>query len=327
MRSEANELMPAVEETLRIGREAHVHAEIYHFKAAGQANWPKMATAIARIEQARKDGLSVGACMYSYEAAATGLEASMPRWIQEGGHEAWIKRLKDPALRARAIAEMKAPPQGWENMARLAGSPDRVKLVGFKNKALKPLTGKTLAEVAAMRGVSPEDAIIDLVIEDDSRVETVYFLMSEDNIELGLRQPWVSLCSDSEATAPEGVFLMSSTHPRTYGNFARFLGHYVRDKHVTTLPDAIRRLTRLPAETWKLSKRGCIDAGCFADVVVFDPARIAEHATYDQPMQFATGVRDVFVNGVAVVTDGKHTGAKPGRVVRGPGYAPQLTGM
>jgi N-acyl-D-amino-acid deacylase len=218
------------------------------------------------------------------------------------------------------IADIRSPPAGEENLFRTAGSPDRVKFVGFKNPALKPLTGKTLAQVMSMRGTSAEDTMVDLVIEDQSRVQTVYFLMSEDNVKLGLAQPWVSLGSDAEALAPEGVFLKSSTHPRAYGNFARLLGRYVRDEHVLTLPDAIHRLTGLPAGNWKLKERGCLAAGCYADVVVFDPATIADRATFDEPQQYAVGVEHVLVNGVPVIRNGEHTGAKPGRVVRGPGY-------
>ncbi len=320
MRSEANRLLEAVDELVTIAREAGVRAEAYHLKAAGEANWPKMAQAIARIDAARAAGLAVGANMYTYPAGATGLNAAMPPWVQEGGQQAWFARLRDPATRAKVVAEMRTPSDDWENLYRLAGSPDRVKFIGFKNEKLKPLTGKTLAEVMAMRGSSAEDTMVDLVLEDDSRVDTAYFLMSEDNVKLGIAQPWVSFGSDAEASAPEGVFLRSSTHPRAYGNFARLLGHYARDERVLTLEDAIRRLTRLPAENWKLEHRGCLDPDCYADLVVFDPATIADHATFDRPMQYATGIDHVFVNGVQVLRDGEHTGAKPGRVVRGPGY-------
>lgn len=320
MRSEANRLLEALDETIAIARSTGQRAEAYHLKAAGERNWPKMAQAIAKIEAARAEGLAVSANMYAYTAGATGLDAAMPPWVQEGGHEAWVKRLKDPAVRARVIREMKTPGDEWENLYLLAGSPERVQFGGFKNEKLKPLTGKTLAYVAKLRGTSPEDTIIDLVIEDDSRVGTAYFLMSEPNVELGLKQPWVSLGSDAESTAPEGVFLKSSEHPRAYGNFARYLGHYVRDRQLMPLQEAIRRITRLPAENWKLRDRGCLDPGCHADIVVFDPATIADHATFEQPKQYATGVSDVFVNGVQVLRGGEHTGAKPGRVVRGPGW-------
>ncbi|HEY0660476.1 MAG TPA: D-aminoacylase [Lysobacter sp.] len=320
MRSEADRFLEALDETIAIGRASGQHAEAYHLKAAGEANWPKMAQAIERINAARLAGVDIGANMYAYVAGATGLDAAMPPWVQEGGREAWIRRLKDPANRARVLREMRAPSGDWENLYRLAGSPERVKFIGFRSEKLKPLTGKTLAQVSAQRGTSPEDTIIDLVIEDESRVDTAYFLMSEANVELGLAQPWVSLGSDAESSAPEGVFLKSSTHPRAYGNFARFLGHYVRDRQLMPLEEAIRRITRLPAKNWKLRDRGCLDRGCHADLVVFDPATIRDHATFEQPMQYATGVRDLFVNGVQVLRDGEHTGAKPGRVVRGPGW-------
>lgn len=320
LRSEADRFLEALDELIGIARETGVRAEVYHLKAAGRHNWPKMAQAIARIEAARAEGLAVSANMYTYVAGATGLDAAMPPWVQEGGLEAWIARLKDPAQRAKTIEAMRTPSPLWENLYRMAGSPDRVKFIGFRNPALKPLTGKTLAEVMAMRGTDAENTIVDLVIEDGSRVDTAYFLMSEDNVELGIRQPWVSFGSDAEASAPEGVFLLSSTHPRAYGNFARLLGHYVRERKVIALEEAIRRLTRLPAENWKLTGRGCLDAGCYADLVVFDPATITDHATFDAPQRFATGVRDVFVNGVPVLRDGEPTGALPGRVVRGPGW-------
>ncbi|HET6602848.1 MAG TPA: amidohydrolase family protein [Xanthomonadaceae bacterium] len=322
MRSEGERLLEAVEETVRIAREAGVRAEIYHLKAAGENNWPKMAQAIARIDAARADGVDIGADMYAYTAGATGLYAAMPPWVQEGGHDAWVARLKDPAIRARVLREMRTPSDEWENLYLAAGSPERVLFIGFRNERLKPLTGKSLAEVAAMRGTTPEDTIIDLVIEDDSRVDTAYFLMSEENVRLGIRQPWVSFGSDAEASAPEGVFLKSSTHPRAYGNFARLLGHYARDEGLMTQAEAISRVTRLPARNWKLEGRGCLDPGCYADLVVFDPDTIIDRATFARPQQFATGVREVFVNGVQALAGGEPTGALPGRVVRGPGWQP-----
>jgi N-acyl-D-amino-acid deacylase len=320
MRSEANRLLEATDELIGIARDAKVHGEIYHMKAAGQANWPKMAEVIARVDAARAAGVSISANMYTYVAGATGLDAAMPPWVQEGGLDAWVKRLQDPAIRSRVIAEMRTPTDAWENLGMMAGSPERVKFIGFKTDKLKPLTGMTLAQVMKQRGTSAEDTMIDLVIEDHTRIETAYFLMSEDNVKLGIKQSWVAFGSDAESSAPEGVFLKSSTHPRAYGNFARLLGRYVRNEKVITLPEAIRRLTRLPADNWKLKERGCLDAGCYADLVVFDPAKIQDHATFEKPMQYATGVRDVFVNGVQVVKNGKHTGATPGRVVRGPGW-------
>jgi N-acyl-D-amino-acid deacylase len=258
--------------------------------------------------------------MYNYTAGATGLDAAMPTWVQSGGLEAWIKRMKDPAVRARLVQEMRTPSNDWENLLLLAGSPDRVLLIAFKNPKLKPLTGKTLAEVAKMRGKSPEETAMDLVIEDDSRVGTVYFLMSEDNVKRQTALPWMSFGSDEQSEAPEGVFLKSSSHPRAYGNVARLLGHYVRDEKTTSLADAIRRLTSLPATNLGIRNRGSLQRGYYADVVVFDPAAIQDHATFEKPKQLATGVDDVFVNGVQVLRNGKHTGAKPGRFVRGPGW-------
>ncbi|HEV8693600.1 MAG TPA: amidohydrolase family protein [Lysobacter sp.] len=321
MRSEANDLDAALDETIGIARVTGQHTEVYHLKAAGGKNWPKMVQAIAKIDAARVRGIDMAANMYAYPAGATGLSASLPPWVQDGGHKAMIARLKDPKTRARVLAEMKDPNADWENLRLQAGSAERVLFIGFKSDRLKPLTGKTLAQVAAQRDTSVEDTVIDLIVEDDSRVETAYFLMSEENVELGLRQPWVSLGSDAESSAPEGVFLKSSTHPRAYGNFARFLGHYVRERQLIPLPEAIRRITRLPAQNWKLRDRGCLDPGCHADLVVFDPDTIIDRSTFEQPMALATGVSDVFVNGVQVLRDGEHTGAKPGRVVRGPGWS------
>jgi len=320
MRSEGDRLLEALDELILIARSANVHAEAYHLKAAGEKNWPKMRQAITRIEAARKEGLSISANMYAYTAGATGLDAAMPPWVQEGGLDAWVERLKQPAIRERVIREMREPAPDWESLYLAAASPERVLLIGFKSDKLKPLTGKTLGAVAKMRGKSPEETALDLVIEDHTRVSTAYFLMSEDNVKLGLSQPWVSLGSDEGAPATEGVFLKSNAHPRAYGNFARFLGRYVRDEKVTTLQDAIRRLARLPAENFKLKDRGCLDRGCYADIVIFDPAKIADHATFDKPHQYATGVAHVFVNGVQVLRDGEHTGATPGQVVRGPGW-------
>ena len=320
MRSEADRFLEALDETIAIARATGQRAEAYHLKAAGEKNWPKMAQAIAKIDEAREQGVSVSANMYAYTAGATGLTAGLPPWVQAGGHEAMIARLKDPAIRKRVIAEMKDPDVDWENIRMLAGSDDRVLLIEFKNGKLKPLLGKSLAEVAKARGKSGEETLIDLVVEDDSRVGAAFFMMSEENVELGLKQPWTSLGSDAESSAPEGVFLKSSTHPRAYGNVARFLGHYVRDRKLMPLEEGIHRLTGLPARNWKLKDRGCLRPGCFADIVIFDPAAISDHSTYDNPQQYATGVEGVFVNGVQVLRDGEHTGAKPGRVVRGPGW-------
>ena len=315
IRSEAERFLESLEEHLHIAREAACRAEVYHLKASGRENWPKMDQAIARIEAARAEGLPVTADMYTYPACSTGLDASMPAWVQEGGHRAWIERLRDPALRDRLRREIAAPGDTWENTYYNAGTAENVILVGFKNEALKPLTGKTLAEVAAMRGQSPEDAIIDLVVEDDSRVGTVYRTMSEDNVRKQVALPWVSFGSDSGSMAPEGVFLKASTHPRAYGTFARVLGKYVRDEGVLPLELAIYKMAGLPADSLRLTRRGRLLPGHFADVVVFDPATVQDHATFAQPQQYATGVQHVLVNGAPVLRDGEHTGATPGRVI------------
>jgi N-acyl-D-amino-acid deacylase len=319
MRSEGGRLLEAIDELIQIAREANVPAEIYHFKAAGKPNWGKTDAAIAKVEAARRAGLRITADIYTYPAGATGLNATMPPWVQEGGYDQWVARLKDPAIRARVKREMTTDTTEWENFFVGAG-PDGILLNGFKSEALKPLTGKRLSEVAAMRGTSPEDTAIDLVIEDGSRVEAVFFLMSEDNLRKKLRLPWVSFASDSGSLAPEGVFLRSNPHPRAYGNFARWLGRYVRDEKLVPLEEAIRRLTSLPADNLGIKERGRLTEGAFADIVIFDPASVQDHATFEKPHQYATGVKHVFVNGIQVLKDGEHTGATPGRVVRGPGY-------
>jgi len=323
MRSEGSRLIEALDETLEIARQSGASTEIYHLKAAGKDNWDKMDAVIQKIDSARNEGMKITADMYNYSAAATGLDAIMPPWVQEGGYNDWAKRLKDPAIRARVKREMDTPTKEWENFYIAAGSPEKILLVGFKNEKLKPLTGKTLAEVAAMRGTPPEETAMDLVIEDGSRVSTVYFLMSEENIRKQIALPWVSFCSDAASLAPEGVFLKSSTHPRAYGNFARLLGKYVRDEKATTLQDAVRKLSFLPATNLKIERRGSLKKGNYADIVVFDPATIQDYATFEKPQQYSTGMVHVFVNGVQVLKDGEHTGAKPGRVVRGPGWKGQ----
>jgi N-acyl-D-amino-acid deacylase len=320
MRSEGNKVLEATDELIQISRDSGAPAQIYHFKQAGQANWPKIDPMIAKVNAARAAGLKVSANMYTYTAGATGLDAAMPTWVQSGGLEAWIARMKDPQVRARVIHEMKTPSNEWENLLLLAGSPQNVLLVSFKNPKLKYLTGKTLAEVAKMRGKSPEETAIELVSEDDSRVGTIYFLMSDANLKREVGVPWMAFGSDEASPAPEGVFLKSRSHPRAYGNVARLLGHYVRDEHATTLQDAIRRLTSFPAANIGIRQRGWLRPGYYADVVVFDPRTIQDHATYEKPDQLATGVDDVFINGVQVLKDGKHTGAKPGRFVHGPGW-------
>lgn len=319
MRSEGNRLVEAVDELIRISREAKIPAEIYHLKAAGKENWNKMDTVIAMVEKARGEGLKITADMYNYPAGATGLDAAMPPWVLDGGYGEAFKRLKDPAIRRKIAHAISTPSKDWENLYLAAGSPDRVLLVEFKSEALKPLTGKTLAEVAKRRGQSVPDTIMNLVLEDRSRVGTVYFMMSEDNIRKQIRLPWVSFGSDAASMAPEPPFTRSSAHPRAYGNFARLLGRYVRDEHVISLEEAVHRLAGLPATNLALDRRGFIREGMFADVVVFDPTQIADKATFEKPHQYAVGMSHVFVNGVHVLDNGEHTGAKPGRALWGAG--------
>ncbi|QNO29417.1 D-aminoacylase [Sphingopyxis sp. OPL5] len=319
MRSEGDRLEEAVDELIEISRRSGAPAEIYHLKMAGRDNWGKYDSVVKKVEAARAAGQRITADMYTYTAGATGLDAAMPTWVQAGGLEAWIERLKDPATRARVAAEMRKPGSDWENLFYGAGA-DKMILSGFKSDKLKPLTGKTLAEVAAMRGKSPEETAMDLVVEDGSRVGTVYFLMSEDNVRKQVQLPWMSFGSDAASQSAEGVFLKSGSHPRTYGNFARLLGRYVRDEKLIPLEQAVYRLTTLPATNLGIKERGALKPGYYADVVIFDPAKIADRATFEAPHQYATGVRDVFVNGAAVLKDGEPTGATPGRAVRGAGF-------
>lgn len=319
MRSEGSQLLQSLDELLRIAREANIPAEVYHIKAAGQKNWGKEEELLGRIETAQKEGLKVRANMYTYTAAGTGLDACLPPWTEDGGYPALYKRLRDPATREKIKGEVQVDSDAWENLYLGAGSPDKILLVAFKTDKLKPLTGKTLAEVAKMRGKDPVDTIMDLIAEDESRIGTIYFLMSEENVKKQMAKAWISFGSDEASQAPEGVFLKSNPHPRAYGCFARVLGKYTRDEKVITLPEAIRRLSALPATNLELDHRGFLKEGMFADVVVFDPATVADHATFDKPHQYATGVKHVFVNGVQVLKDGEHTGAKPGRAVWGPG--------
>jgi N-acyl-D-amino-acid deacylase len=323
MRSEGNSIYAAVDETIRIAREAHIPAEIYHLKMAGTENWNKLDSVEQMIAAANESGEHITADMYTYPAGATGLDASMPPWVQEGGIFQWMKRMSDPAIRKRIINEMRTRADGWENLLLMAGSADNVLLVGFANDSLKRYTGKTLTEVARINGKSPEETAMDLVIADSTRVSTVYFMMSEDNIKRQLKLPYISLGSDAESSAPEGVFLKSSTHPRAYGNFARLLAKYVREEKVISLQEAIRRLTSLPATNLKIKRRGALAIGNYADIVIFDPQKIQDHATFEKPMQYATGMMYVLVNGTIVLNNGEHTGATPGRVVRGPGWTPR----
>jgi N-acyl-D-amino-acid deacylase len=320
MRDESDHIDQAIAELIEIARTSGGPAEIYHLKLAGRSNWGKLPAVVAQIEAARAAGIRVTANMYTYTAGATGLDASMPPWVQDGGQEKWIERLKDPAARARVVKEMRAPGLGWENLLFQAGSPDKVILIAFKNPKLKPLTGKTLAEVAEMRGKPPEETAIDLVIEDGSRVGAAYFLMDEDNVRRQIQIPWLSFASDASSQAPEGVFLQSSTHPRAYGNFARLLGRYVRDEKLIPLEEAVRRLTSFPAANLNIRDRGSLKKGHFADLAIFDPATVGDRATFDNPQRLAVGMRHVFVNGGQVLRDGQHTGATPGRFVRGPGW-------
>lgn len=320
IRSEGDHYLEALDELISIARATGARAQVYHLKPAGEANWHLSEAGLARLDAARAEGLDISADVYTYVAGATGLDAAMPPWVQEGGHDAWVARLRDPAIRARVLAEMRAPAQGWESLYQLTRGPADVILIGFRNPALRQYTGQTLAQVAAARHATPEDTIIDLVIEDNSRVDTAYVLMSEENLERNLRWPYTMLGSDAGSMAPEGAFLQFNPHPRAYGNVARFLGRYVRERHVMPLEEAIRRLTSLPAQSIAIRERGLLQAGYYADVVVFDPATISDHATFAEPHAYSTGVRDVFVNGVQVLRDGEHTGATPGQVVRGPGW-------
>jgi len=323
MRSEGNNIFGAVDETIRIAREGKLPAEIYHLKMAGNENWWKLDSVLAKIDAANAAGLKITADMYTYPAGATGLDASMPPWVQEGGIKEWIKRLQDPKVRKQALEEMRKPSDKWENLLLMAGSPDRVLLLGFANDSLKRFTGKTLAEVSKIYGKSPEETAMDLVIADSTRVGTAYFMMSEENIKRQIALPYLSFGSDAESPATEGIFLKSSTHPRAYGNFSRLLGKYVRDEKVIPLEEAIRKLTSLPATNLKIKKRGQLTPGYFADLAIFDPTKIQDHATFERPHQYSTGMVHVFVNGTQVLQDGEHTGATPGRVVRGPGWKPK----
>lgn len=320
LRSEGKFFLQALDEMLTISREAKIRSEIYHLKAAGHENWSKMDEVIRVVEAARANGEEITADMYMYPAGGTGLEACIPSWAHDGGEEALRARLRDPEIRARLKAEMNTPSEEWENMWLEAQSPDNILLAGFTTESLKPLTGKRLSEVVAMRGTSPEDTVMDLLIEDEGRIFTMYFTMSEENIRKQVALPWVAFCSDAESMTPEGAFLNTNPHPRAYGNFARLLGHYVRDEKLATLEDVIRRLTSFPANMLRIQDRGSLKAGYFADVVVFDPAKVQDHSTFEDPHHLSTGMTHVFVNGTQVLKDGEHTGALPGQVVRGPGW-------
>jgi N-acyl-D-amino-acid deacylase len=319
IRSEGDRLLESIDELIEIARRSGAPAEIYHLKMAGRENWALYEQAIQRVEAARAQGLRITADMYTYPAGATGLDASMPLWVQAGGRDAWIARLRDPAIRARVAAEMRAPGRGWENLFYGAG-PEGMLLAEFDNPALRRYVGRTLADVARERGTSPEETAMDLVVEDGSRVGTIYFLMSEDNVRRQIRLPWVSFGSDAGSLATEPPFTTANPHPRAYGNFSRLLGRYVREERLITLQEAVRRLTSLPASNLGISDRGALRAGLFADLAIFDPATVGDRATFERPHQYAVGMRHVFVNGVQVLRDGEHTGATPGRFVRGPGW-------
>jgi N-acyl-D-amino-acid deacylase len=319
LRSEGNRVLEAVDELVEIARRSGAPAEIYHLKLAGRDNWGKLDAVIEGVEAARAEGLRITADMYTYTAGATGLDAAMPPWVQEGGFERWRERLQDPEIRARVVAEMTAPTDAWENLFLAAGA-EGVMFLYFKNPELRGYTGRTLAEVARERGTSPAETAIDLVIADDSRVEVAYFLMDEANLERQVQLPWMSFGSDADSQAPEGIFLEGMPHPRAYGNFARLLGHYARDRGLMPLEEAIRRLTSMPCEQLKIRDRGRVEPGLYADLAVFDAGELRDHATFERPQQFATGMVHVFVNGEQVLRGGEPTGATPGRVVRGPGW-------
>ena len=319
MRSEGSRLYEAVQELIRIAREAHLPAEIYHLKAAGRDNWKKMDSVIRMVEQARREGLQITADMYLYTAGGTGLTATMPPSLQDGGFGKLRQRLQDPAVRKKLKAEMDAPTDKWENFYYAVGKPENILLVGFRQDSLKKYTGKSLAEVARIRGTSPEETAMDLIVQDSTRIESIFFLMDEANVQKQVALPWVSFGSDEGSFAPEGVFLRFNPHPRAFGNFARVLGKYTRDEKRITLSEAIRKLSKLPATNLKIKKRGELKVGNYADVVIFDPAKVKDNASFEKPHQYASGMIHVLVNGVAVLKNGEHTGATPGRFVKGPG--------
>ncbi len=320
IRSEGNKLLESIDELLRIAKEANIRAEIYHLKMSGKDNWGKFDAAVAKIDSARNAGLTITANMYSYVAGSTGLDAAMPPWVQEGGYVKWAERLQDPKIRKKVLHDMRKPAIEWESLMQAAGSADKMILVGFDNDSLRYLTGKTLAEVAKLRNSSPEETAMDLVVQNGSDVSTVYFMMSEANVKKQIALPWMSFGSDAGSYATEGDFLKYSTHPRAYGNFARVIGKYTREEKLISLEEAIRKLTSLPASNLKIKKRGILKVGNYADIAIFDFDKVQDHATFEKPHQYASGMIHVFVNGTQVLKDGEHTGAMPGRVVKGPGY-------
>jgi N-acyl-D-amino-acid deacylase len=320
MRNEGNKLFEALQELITISKEANCPAEIYHLKAAGKDNWWKIDSLVKIVEAAQKQGLHITADMYTYFASATGLTAAFPPSLQDGGFDKLWKRLQDPAIRGQMKKEMNTNAQDWENTYYGAGGAEGVLLLGFRKDSLRKYIGKTLAEVAKLRGSTPEETAMNLIVEDSSRIEVSYFSMSADNIKKEIAIPWVSFCSDAGSDATEGVFLKYNPHPRAYGSFIRVLGKFSRDEKVISLQDAVRKLSKLPATNLKLKKRGELKVGNYADIVIFDPATVQDHATFAKPHQYATGVIHVFVNGVQVLKDGEHTGKKPGRFVKGPGW-------
>jgi N-acyl-D-amino-acid deacylase len=320
MRSEGNKLWEAVEELITISKEANIPAEIHHLKAAGKNNWGKMDSVIRRVERARSEGQDITADMYTYIAGATGMTSAFPPTLQDGGFGKLRERLMDPKIRKEMIKAMNTNAVDWENLYYGAGGAEHVLLLGFKQDSLKKFTGKTLAEVAKIRGTSPEETAMDLIIQDSTRVGVAYFLMTEDNVKKQVSLPWVSFGSDEASYTPEGVFLKSNAHPRAYGNFARVIGVYTRDEKLMTLQEAIRKLANLPSKHLKLQKRGELKVGNYADIAVFDPAKVKDNATFEKPHQYSEGMIHVFVNGVQVLKDGEHTNAKPGRFVKGPGF-------
>ena len=320
MRSEGNKLCEAVNELITIAREANIAAEIYHLKAAGKNNWGKMDSVIRQVENARAEGLHITADMYTYLAGATGLTASFPPTLQDGGFDKLWQRLHDSVIRTQMKKAMNTNALDWENLYYACGSPDNILMLYFKQDSLKKYIGKTLSEVAKIRNNSPEETAINLIVQDSSRIEVAYFLMNEANVKKQIALPWISFGSDEASYAPEGVFLKSNPHPRAYGNFVKVIGKYSRDEKLLSLQQAIFKLSKLPSTNLKLKKRGELKAGNYADIVIFDADKVTDHATYDKPHQYATGIQDVFVNGVQVLKNGEHTNAKPGRFIKGPGY-------
>ncbi len=320
IRSEGNKIFEAVKELINVSRQTGISVEIYHLKEAGKENWWKLDSLVKIVEQARKEGLGITADMYTYDRSATGLTASFPPTLQDGGFDKLWKRLQNRTIREQMKIAMNTNAVDWENTYYQAGGATGVLLLGFKHDSLRKYIGKTLAEVAEIRGRSPEETAMDLIVEDSTRIEVVYSSMDSNNVRKETTLPWVSFGSDEESAAPEGLFLLSNTHPRAYGNFARLLGKYTRDEKMLKLKDAIYKLSKLPATNLKLQRRGELKTGNYADIVILNPKTIQDHASYEKPQQYATGVSDVFVNGVQVLKNGEHTGTTPGRFIKGPGY-------